>query len=176
MSLGLRVMESHGRVFEQEGIELDLSLKNSSDPQPLILNQELKSSPALSLEGSTHYTALIMTFPAHALFMAPYYPQEKTAVPSLAFEALPPSAPAHLSLPSTKCLCLEILLPFLHLANSYSYFKTQLKKSIPPGSPSLPSLWTPTAPVLPFNSDPVGLGMYISSSVSPRLQAPQDQT
>lgn len=151
--MGLRVMEGHGRVFEQEGIEFDLSLKNSSDPQPLILNQELKSFPALSLEGSTHYTALIMTLPAHTLFMAPYCPQEKIAVLSLAFEALPQSAPAHLSLPSTKCLCLEILLPLLHLANSNSHFKTQLKKSIPPGSlpclhsgllqlPSFPSVLT----------------------------------
>lgn len=168
--MGLRVMESHGTVFEQEGIEFDLSLKNSSDPQPLILHQELKSFPALSLEGSTHYTALIMTLPAHTLFMAPCCPQKKIAVPSLAFEALPQSAPAHLSLPSRN--------PFAPSSPGQLRFTLQnpAQKIHSSRKPSLPSLWTPTAPVLPFSSDPVGQGMYISSSVSPRLGAPQDQT
>lgn len=69
--------------------------------KPPILTQEPKSSPFWPLRDLPN-TALIIPLPAHTLSVAPLCPQGKVLVPSLAFEALPQSTPAHLNLPSMK--------------------------------------------------------------------------
>lgn len=84
------------------GLMQGFDSSESCDPETPNPHPRTKVISILALKGSTQHTALIIPLPAHTLSVAPLCPQGKVLVPSLAFEALPQSTPAHLNLPSMK--------------------------------------------------------------------------
>lgn len=143
-----------------------LSLLTLEDFGTPSLHLGTKSPPALVLEGSTQHIALIMPLLHDTLLTAPHCPQEEgCSSPQSGIQG-----PAHSSLSSTKRLFEIPFLPVLHLANSYSHFKTQLKKPIPSGSPP----WPLTLVSLHLHPSPrvLALGCRMGGRISSTLLLP----